>query len=54
MFIWGSGGVQDSTAVLSECPHRKDVPVLGVGDGAVSGKNSDDLLFYVWRKIYQT
>lgn len=35
---------QNSAAVLSECPDREDVPVLGVGDGTVSGEDSYDLL----------
>ena len=46
MFL-GGFRAQDSAAVLAECPDREDVPVLGVGDGAVSGKDSHDLLLYM-------
>ena len=47
MSLWRSAA-QDAAAVLSKRPDREDVPVLGVGDGAVSGEDADDLL---WHKI---
>jgi hypothetical protein len=35
---------QDSATVLTECPNREDVPVLGVTDHAVLVEDSHDLL----------
>ena len=37
--------------MLSKRPDREDVPVLGVTDGAVPGKDADDLL---WHKTENT
>jgi hypothetical protein len=42
---------QDSATILSECPYREDVPVLGVTDHAVFVEDSHDLLLSTANKI---